>query len=190
MRRRQNRASGQLKALISLAAVLLAGSATAQERVSIEQVQANAARSATSNPATAIQESDYILGSQSGISLLSPNVVAPASSAAMNQARALQVGVGNVSTVDQTGYGNLAIQSVTGFQNSVTQTQSGSNSQSRVTVDGNFNVVGTQQEKGGGSAIISVQGNNNAITAQQLTANPQAISITTQGNGANLTVKR
>jgi minor curlin subunit len=176
--------------LLGFIVALAASSAAAQERVSIEQVQANAQRSATGNPAVGIQESDYLLATQSGTSLLSPGYQAPSASAATNQARALQIGTGNVSNIDQTGYANIAVQSVIGAQNSVTQTQSGERNQSAVSIAGNSNIIGTQQEGSRASVAITVNGNNNAITTQQSANDTGAISITRNGTGAPLTISR
>ncbi|MGU3668700.1 hypothetical protein ACLBX9_31360 [Methylobacterium sp. A49B] len=185
----QRRAKGRALTLLVLA--FAAGSAAAQERVSIEQVQVRAQRSTGGNPGTGIQESDYILGAQSGISLLSPGgYPAASSSAATNQARALQLGSGNVSTIDQLGSANIAIQNVIGAQNAVTQTQMGDGNRSAVSVVGNSNTIGTQQDGSRASAAITVVGSNNAITTQQSAADTGAISITRIGNGPPLTVSR
>lgn len=186
----RSRANGGRLLLLGLVAAIAAGSANAQERVSIEQVQVNARRSAAAPPATGIQESDYILGAQSGIGLLNPGYLPPSASAASNQARALQLGTGNVANIDQSGYANIAIQSVVGSQNTVTQMQTGGRNQSTISVIGNSNAVGTQQETSGAVAAITVRGDNNAITAQQSGNNPLPIGITQVGNGANVTVAR
>jgi minor curlin subunit len=186
----QCRANGRMLPLLGFIVALAASSAAAQERVSIEQVQAYAQRSATGSPATGIQENDYILGSQSGISLLNPDYPPTSALAASNQARALQIGTGNVSNIDQSGYANIAVQSVIGAQNTVTQTQSGERNQSAVSIVGNSNVIGTQQEGSRASVAITVNGNNNAITTQQSANDTGAISITRNGTGAPLTVSR
>ena len=183
----QRRATG--RALTLLVLVLAAGSAAAQERVLIEQVQVRAQRSASGTPGTGIQESDYILGAQSGISLLNPGGY-PAPSAAANQARALQLGAGNLANIDQAGSANIAIQSVIGAQNAVTQNQMGDGNRSTVSVVGNSNTVGTQQDGSRASAAVTVLGSNNAITTQQSATDTGAISITRIGNGPPLTVSR
>ncbi len=175
--------------LIPLALALGAGSASAQDRVAIEQIQASAQRS-TAAARPGIQESDYILGNQSGILLLDPGPGAQPVTSAANQARALQVGTGNISTIDMSGYGNVAIQSIIGARNTVTQQQTGSYNQSTVSVFGDSNTVGTRQDGSGAAATITVRGDNNAISAQQQGNNALPISITQVGNGANVSVTR
>lgn len=177
----RSRASGRVLPLLVIACA--ASPTSAQERVSIEQVQVRAQRSGSANPAAGIQESDYLLATQSGSALLSPGYPVPSSSAASNQARALQLGSGNASTIDQTGYANIAIQNVVGAQNSVTQSQSGDRNQSTVSVIGNSNVIGTQQDGSRASVTITVNGNNNAIATQQSPSDTAAITVTRTGNG-------
>ena len=185
-RTRRSRAAGRaLLVAISLAVASAAGSAAAQERVAIEQVQAAAQRPAGA-PGRAIQESDYILGNQSGILLLNPS--GPPQSAQANQARALQIGSGNTGTIDMSGYANVAVQNVIGSRNTVTQQQVGSYNQSTVSVFGQSNTIGTQQDGSGAAATIPVRGDNNAISAQQQGTNPTPISITRVGNGPSVSV--
>ncbi|APT33430.1 membrane Transport [Methylobacterium phyllosphaerae] len=183
-RTRRSRTAGQVLLFVL---PLMAGSAAAQDRVAIEQIQALAQRAAAGAPGRAIQESDYILGNQSGILLLSPSL--PPQPAA-NQAQALQVGTGNISTIDMSGYGNVAVQSIIGARNTVTQQQTGSYNQSTVSVFGDSNTVGTRQDGSGAAATITVRGDNNAISAQQQGNNALPISITQVGNGANVSVTR
>lgn len=183
-RTRRNRAAG--RALL-LAILLAAGPAVALDRVAIEQIQATAQRAA-GPPGRGIQESDYILGNQSGIMLLNPSV--SSQSAAANQARALQIGSGNTATIDMSGYANTVVQSVVGSRNTVSQQQTGAYNQSTVSVYGDANTVGTRQDGNGAAATITVRGDNNAISAQQQGNNPLPISITQVGNGASVSVSR
>ncbi|WCS24341.1 hypothetical protein LOK46_24915 [Methylobacterium sp. NMS14P] len=184
-RTRRSRAAGRaLLVVVPLAVASAAGSAAAQDRVAIEQIQA-AAQRPTGTQGRGIQESDYILGNQSGILLLNPS--GPPQSAQANQARALQIGSGNTGTIDMSGYANVAIQNVIGSRNTVTQQQTGSYNQSTVSVFGQSNTVGTQQD-GGAAATITVRGDNNAISAQQQGTNPTPISITRVGNGPSVSV--
>ncbi len=146
-RTRRSRAAGRaLLVAVPLAVASAAGPAAAQDRVAIEQIQAAAQRAAGA-PGRGIQESDYILGNQSGILLLNPS--GPPQSAQANQARALQIGSGNTGTIDMSGYANVAIQNVIGSRNTVTQQQAGSYNQSTVSVFGQSNTIGTQQDGSG-----------------------------------------
>lgn len=161
--------------------------AVAQERVSIEQIQLVAPRSTPDGSQRAIQESDYILGAQSGILLLTTAQPLPQSAAA-NQARALQLGNNNVATIDATGVANIAIQSVVGNTNTVNQQQIGSSNSSNVIIAGSGNNVGTrQQDVIGASTTIAVRGDNNTISAEQI-RNATPISISQFGNGGNVSV--
>lgn len=188
--RRLYRCRAKGRALTLLVLAFSASSAAGQERIAIEQVQVRAQRSAGGTPGAGIQESDYILGAQSGIMLLNPGYQIPSASAAANQARSLQIGAGNVATIDQSGSTNIAIQNVIGAQNTVTQTQVNDGNRSSVFVQGNSNTVGTQQDGSRASAAVTVLGNNNAITTQQSASDTGAISITRIGNGPALSVTR
>lgn len=159
----------------------------AQDRVAIEQIQVTAQRAAGAS-GRGIQESDYILGNQSGIVLLNPGFLSQAGTA--NQARALQVGSSNTASIDMSGYSNTVIQSVIGSRNTVSQQQAGAYNQSTVLVYGDANTVGTRQDGNGAAATITVRGDNNTISAQQQGNNPLPISITQVGNGASVSVSR
>lgn len=184
---RRTRCSRPAGRALLLVLPFMAGPASAQDRVAIEQIQATAQRAATGASGRGIEESDYILGNQSGSMLLNPSF--PPQPAA-NQARALQIGSGNVSTIDMAGFANTAVQSVIGARNAVTQQQSGSFNQSTVSVLGDSNTVGTRQDGTGAAATITVRGDNNAISAQQQGSNAPPISITQVGNGASVSVTR
>jgi minor curlin subunit len=163
--------------------------AAAQDRVTIDQVQVRTIRPDAGASRPAIQEADYILSSQSGITLMSPGPALPTVPAG-SQARVLQSGVGNTSTVDMSGNANAAFQSIVGARNTVTQEQSGSFNQSSVTVFGNTNTVGTRQDGNGAAATVTVRGDSNVVTAQQQGNNPLPISITQVGNGGSVSVSR
>lgn len=175
--------------LLALCTAATVTPAAAQDRVAIEQVQARVLRPDAGPGRPGIQESDYILNSQSGITLMSPGPAVPTVPAG-SQARVLQYGAGNAATVDMSGFGNTALQTVLGNRNAVTQEQSGNANLSTVTVFGNTNTVGTRQDGNGAAATVTVRGDGNVVSAQQQGNNPLPISISQVGNGGSVSVSR